>query len=515
MVRTDSSQSRTYLRRDNYFGPRLLRSIRDRLSSNFPERLDVLTKSQPTLNSRTKSKMDNGDDSAIYAQPLSSESSDEDNNTHSDRKPSPPKKSKDELTKSQKSSPKRAATTAASSRSKRRKIKDELDLGNFIVPDKTPSTGLFPEWNSSGSQKKRQFKTYAQRKGYQVPDPVDGKTEFVEKKTAFVVPDQIERGSKRATPRKAFVGAPPFPGVKDENKDRGSIQKLAVAELPQETAPSKEPAFRMPDLPEFTSSATTVGTDVPSIFEAAISPGGSHHSRSTSSSSLSSARSPSPLEHDIDLPPVTGRCPVCRKFVTDSTRLFVPANLRKLSLQKQQEFCLEHQSSEARDFWEQSKYPEIRWDDLEYKRIPGKLESLKKIISRQQNSFYLDELDHRIQEAKGNRRKIQAYLSQGVVDVAKPGYYGLKGSRIMVNAITESLTEALVEALQRDSAIRHAGVGAYVSAVLVPELTLLLVMEDMHLEDPRKGRRVLDESSPVGLLLNPDDDHIERHDDDD
>jgi len=462
-------------------------------------------------NTRTISKMD---DQEIYAPPLSS--GEEDNNTHPDRKPSAPKKSKAELTKSQQSSPKRAATTAASSRSKRRKLKDESDLGNLDVPDNTLGSEPFPGWNSSGSQKKRQIKSYAQRKfqGFKLPDPVDEKTESVAG-AAFVVPGQIEMGRKRATPKKVFLSAQPLPGGKGGNKDRGSKRPLAVAELPQEPAPSKESGFRMPDLPEFTSSATTVGTDVPSIFEVAMSPGASHHSRSTCSSSLSSARSLSPFDHDIDLPPVSRRCPVCRKFVTDSIRLFVPNNLRKLSLQKQQEFCLEHQLSEARDFWEERKYPEIRWDDLEHKRIPGKLASLKQIISRQRNSFYLDELDHRIEEANGNRRKIQAYLTQGVVDVAKPGYYGLKGSRIMVNAITESLTEALVDALQTDSAIRHAGVGAYVSAVLVPELTLLLVMEDMHLEDPRKGRLLLDQSSPVGVLLNPDDDDIERHDDDD
>jgi hypothetical protein len=513
MLRLDPSYSRTYLRRDNYSGPQLLKCIRGRLPpASFPERIDVQSKSQLTLEPRTKPKMDDDNDLAIYAQPLSS---DEDDNKHSNRKPSPPRKSKPESTKPQASSPKRAATTAASSRSKRRKIADEPDLGNFIVPDKAPSAELFPEWNSSGSQKKRQFKTYAQRKGYQIPDPVEEKKESVEKKPVFVVHNQIEPGGRKSTPRKAFIGAPSLPGVKDDSKDPGAKQKLAVAELPQEVAPIKEAGFRMPDLPDFASSATTAGTDIPSIFEAPLSPGGRSHTRSNSSSSLSSARSPSPLEHDIELPPLSRRCPVCRKFVTDSPRLFVPENLRKLSLQKQQEFCLDHQLSEARDSWEQNKYPEIQWDDLEHNRIPGKLSSLKKIISRQRSSFYLDELDHRIQEAKGNRRKIQAYLNQGVVDVAKPGYYGLKGSRIMVNAITESLTEALVDALQTDSAIRHAGVGAYVSAVLVPELTLLLVMEDMHLEDPEKGRLVLDESSPVGLLLNPDDDHIERIEDDD
>jgi hypothetical protein len=41
-------------------------------------------------------------------------------------------------------------------------------------------------------------------------------------------------------------------------------------------------------------------------------------------------------------------------------------------------------------------------------------------------------------------------------------------------------------------------------------------MEDMLLanDDVVEGRRVLEESTNIGVLLNPDDDHIEREDDD-
>jgi len=59
-------------------------------------------------------------------------------------------------------------------------------------------------------------------------------------------------------------------------------------------------------------------------------------------------------------------------------------------------------------------------------------------------------------------------------------------------------------------------VGGYVSAVLVPELTLQLVMEDMQLKSGKEeeGRKVLADSTNIGVLLNPDDDHLERQDDD-
>jgi hypothetical protein len=187
-----------------------------------------------------------------------------------------------------------------------------------------------------------------------------------------------------------------------------------------------------------------------------------------------------------------------------------------LSFKQQQNFCSQHQVADAKELWEQRCYPDVDWEKLEKSRIPAHLHSLKKLINRQTSSVYLDELDKKVKAAKGNQKAIRQYLREGVVEVAKPGYYGPKGTRIMVTAITEALTETLKEALQSDAVLRTAGVGGYVSAVLVPALTLRLVMEDMLLadDDVVEGRRVLEESTNIGVLLNPDDDHIEREDDD-
>ncbi|KAK5056189.1 hypothetical protein LTR84_012742 [Exophiala bonariae] len=451
---------------------------------------------------------DNEDYLTTYGPPLSSD--EDDPNEH---KPSDPTKTKPKILQAQTSSPKRAATTAASSRSKRRKIQDEPGLSNLLVQNE-PQVDLFgPSWSSSGSQKNKRVKKYGQKNIFQQPEPVMEKTESVEKTPAFVMHALVNPIDKLPSSTKTFVPRSPVRRQGAE-QNGGTKQVLVIADLPQAKSTLGKGGFQLPDLTPGLVSSTTSSTDMPSIFEDHKSPRGHSRSRSDSSSSLSSARSPSPLDSDIDLPPVSRRCPACRKFVTYTADFPIPVQLRTLSLQKQQQFCMDHQMAEAKDFWKQSKYPDIRWADLAKDRISKKLPLLRKVISRQRSSYYLDQLDHRIQGAKGNRRKLQLYLTQGVVDVAKPGYYGLRGSRIMVNAITESLTEALVEALQTDSAIRHAGVGAYVSAVLVPELTLLLVMEDMHVNDPAKGRLLLDQSSPVGVLLYPDDDHIERTEDD-
>ena len=80
----------------------------------------------------------------------------------------------------------------------------------------------------------------------------------------------------------------------------------------------------------------------------------------------------------------------------------------------------------------------------------------------------------------------------------------------MGHTITTHMSEALKQELKRDKAVRAAGVGGYVNAVLVPELAVRLVMEDMDLADEQRARDVLSESSNVGILLNADDENVIR-----
>ena len=61
-----------------------------------------------------------------------------------------------------------------------------------------------------------------------------------------------------------------------------------------------------------------------------------------------------------------------------------------------------------------------------------------------------------------------------------------------------------------DKLVRACGLGNYAAAVLVPELTLRLVMDDLETTDEVVARRVLDESTEIGLLLNPDNDSVEQ-----
>lgn len=58
-----------------------------------------------------------------------------------------------------------------------------------------------------------------------------------------------------------------------------------------------------------------------------------------------------------------------------------------------------------------------------------------------------------------------------------------------------------------DKLISSGGVSRYVQAVLVPELAVLLVMDDMKV-DEEKAREVIRDSVDIGNLLNEEEDEM-------
>lgn len=517
MNRTDASFSRTYLTKSNYRGPNLLRVVLGRQTElAFTSAANESCSATATI----KPSMKEQDDFAVYGPPQGSSDEEEYDLTEEPAKISV-NSIKIETAKSR-ASLKRPSSTAASSRTKRRKgLADEPSLDMLPIPEAVPMPDLLLEPKFKSSQKRRLQQTYGNR-SFRRPEMVEPRDQMVGIEQDFIAYDEVEKHNNGPDTKQAFRGVAALPAKRVGQGTSKLKDTLDIADLPETLPGRRGTDFRIPELPDITSSAATSATDAPSIFDTVPSPDNLRRKRAGSTSSLSSADSMFILEHQAELldvfePTEVGVCcPVCQKPVKDSMSLLVPDDLRSLSFKQQQNFCTQHQVIDAEELWHQRGYPHINWREVEKTRIPDQLPVLKKIINRQKPSFYLDELERRIKAAKGNRKTIRQYLNQGVVDVAKQGYYGPKGARIMVTAITQSLTDTLKEALQSDSVLRAAGVGGYLSAVLVPELTLQLVMEDMKLgagnED--RGRRILEESTNVGDLLNPDDDHLERDDDD-
>ncbi|ETI25998.1 hypothetical protein G647_02775 [Cladophialophora carrionii CBS 160.54] len=448
----------------------------------------------------------NNDNHFVYAPP--EDSSEEDTALSEEPASSSPEVLKGRTGKTANSPAKRSATTAAASRSKRQKITNAPSLEQLKAPEVQPPDDLFG-FPSSSSQKRRHNKVYGKK--FVKIDPIEDELDPSDRKDQFSAPETVEMHVKSIT-KTEFQLVDHAAGLSPMRIRTKTDQKLAALDSPEPTAKSTKSQFQKFDLPDFPSSNGTENTNSFDVFE---SPAKESRKRSGSTSSLSSVDELAILAHEHDFkaeqqPRTTGiLCPVCEKPVHDSVTLFVPDNLRTLPFQLQQNFCSRHQVADAKEEWEKRGYPKkIYWEELEDFRIREKIPSLKMVISRQAPCFYLGELDAEIKAAKGNRRKIRNYLNEGLINVAKAGYYGPKGARIMTNAVTASLTETLNMALQSDPALKAAGVGAYVSAVLVPELTLRLVMDDMSLKTAKEGRRVLDESSDIGVLLNPDDDQV-------
>ncbi|KAJ9610551.1 hypothetical protein H2200_005328 [Cladophialophora chaetospira] len=406
---------------------------------------------------------------------------------------------------------KRSAGTAASSRTKRQKLTNQQSLEDINISAQVASTegdlDIFG-MPSSSSQRKRQKYTSKSFKS----EPLEEDVKPVEKKAAFKAPDAVEMHTK-SVPRTQFQSIDE-PSPVRKRATRGQQKFVPVS--PEAVPKPIRSEFRTFDLPDFPSSNGTENPSIPDIFDSPAQDRKRSGSTSTSSS-LSSVDSLLLLAQndeyrtEVELESTQSLCPVCDKPVHSYVALVVPKNLRTLPFQQQQKFCSQHKIADAKEQWQKRLYPKkIYWEELEGFRIREKLPNLKKVITRQTPSFYLEELDTQIKTAKGNRRKIRNYLNEGIINIAKAGYYGPKGARIMTNAVTPLLTETLNKALQSDSALRAAGVGGYVSAVLVPELTLQLVMEDMNLKSAKEGRRVLEESTDIGVLLNPDDDQVQQ-----
>ena len=71
-----------------------------------------------------------------------------------------------------------------------------------------------------------------------------------------------------------------------------------------------------------------------------------------------------------------------------------------------------------------------------------------------------------------------------------------------LNFVTSKYSGKLRQLAATDKVVKAAGAAAYAQAVLVPELTVLLIKEDMKV-DSQDARQILRESTEIGLRLNP------------
>lgn len=194
-------------------------------------------------------------------------------------------------------------------------------------------------------------------------------------------------------------------------------------------------------------------------------------------------------EDNSDLDDDAGpRCPMCNEPVAaEDLEAFGEMNTRK-----QEKFCLSHQRKSAHSNWNSKGYPDIDWTTLD-SRVANHHAFIKKIIGGA-SCHSRKVLNETIRAGKDRN------LLKSTTNLI-PGYYGSRGLRLMSENIMHKFTPKLKERAPIDRLIAARGPTAFVESVVVPEVTVLLIKEDMNVDDQR-AREILKESSEMGDLVN-------------
>lgn len=206
--------------------------------------------------------------------------------------------------------------------------------------------------------------------------------------------------------------------------------------------------------------------------------------------------------------PLTIPCPVCGETV--ATQLLTSfSEGYKLRYRDQERFCHFHQSQTAAEQWASHDYPTIDWSALSL-RLDHFDAKITAILDLKKPSFYRANLEGKLSGSAKSRRAFHKHHVDAI-----PGYYGHRGAQVMMKHLMTRHRGKLKGLALTDDLIPMTGVAAYVQAVLVPELAVLLVKEDMGVGEG-KARAILAESADLGVLVHPEEEEeVELQDDND
>ncbi|KAL2004248.1 hypothetical protein VTN02DRAFT_4763 [Thermoascus thermophilus] len=197
-------------------------------------------------------------------------------------------------------------------------------------------------------------------------------------------------------------------------------------------------------------------------------------------------------------PPSEALCPMCRQPVDPEHLAEFTAQPRR-RVRDQHRFCESHRARSAQKEYRERGYPTIDWDKFD-DRIRGHFAALEKIlVPNYPSSYYRNILD--TAQKSGQARNFRLTLAGEGLENLSCGYYGTKGACMMLNAVTTRFSKKLRRLAATDNVVKTAGVAVYAQAVLVPELSVLLVKEDMNVSD-NEARQILRESIDIGEKVN-------------
>lgn len=186
------------------------------------------------------------------------------------------------------------------------------------------------------------------------------------------------------------------------------------------------------------------------------------------------------------------RCPMCHGTV-DPELLKKHSVGARMPIKKQSAFCRLHKRREAQEVRQERGYPDIEWAALEARFSRHKC-FIQDILEGKEPSHFASLLGDKVESGK-NRTLLKTDES------LMPGYYGPRGLRTMTDLIMGTFSDTVRRRAVEDPLVSARGYTGYVQAVLVPELTVRLIMEDMS-ADEATARRIMRDSCGLGEFLS-------------
>ncbi|KAJ0422466.1 RTC4-like domain-containing protein [Aspergillus carlsbadensis] len=384
------------------------------------------------------------------------------------------------------------------------------DDDDGITPRKKRQAGpTLEEKLARGSDEEQEFKSPSSSRKRTAKDML-GSDDAKEDMFDFIRPSQQSFRSKRQsysskfrkTPSSSMAG--PSSSATRPKSASGSAAKTLESpkkeEEEDEGEPKEEITFIFP--PELPDPASASSFSVPT--SSAIDRGIPDTDDEDDDSVLSSPKSyPSPNDlmnaagGDEEEAPREYLCPMCREPVDPGLLIKFEAQTRQ-RFRDQQAFCNSHKKSSIEDQWVAKGYPTIAWDKFN-ERIRIHFDDLEKLLAPDSSSYYRNVLISTLKSGKA--KNFALTLAGDGLETISCGYYGTRGSEIMLSAITSRFSRKLTRLAKEDKIIYKAGPVGYSQSVLVPELAVRLIKEDMKV-DEETARQIMRESIDLGEKVN-------------
>jgi hypothetical protein len=219
-----------------------------------------------------------------------------------------------------------------------------------------------------------------------------------------------------------------------------------------------------------------------------------------------------PSEEDPNL-----TCSLCQQPV-DPAHSETFWKYRNRTLRNQSLFCKEHEVRTAQAEYKKEGFPDIDWEAL-----PSRIENLRpelvKLLRNEpgSESKYRIKNETKLLSGKAaviptrregqSRGAIEEALNDSATMPGSTGYYGPRGRRVMMETITSSLSDVIRDVAANDPVVGRSGFAVYVQAVLVPELTVLLVREDFDVSKAM-AEELVEKSAKLGDVLHDEVDDV-------